>query len=305
MDYDNVWKDFDIEMSPKVSGNFKRCCDKSYLIDLEGCVVCIECGVVDRMGVLDSVPEYCDFAEASTTKANFLFPNSSTTTISGTGRLAKISNWNSMPYDEKVLFQVSNDMKSKLEGYFQTDVIQDSISNFKKLDAKKGKDGKKEIHRGRIRDGLIAACVYFACKKNYIKKTPEEISMIMEVDVSTFNSCTKIYTKIMKQEQDTVSAVDFVSSYCGCVGNSEISFKIQGTIKKICKAVEDLGILDGSIPQNITAGCLFFTILEMDLDISQKTLSDKFSISINTLSKITTVISDHKSHIFKYILEKK
>lgn len=305
MDYDTIWNDFDSQRLP-VRIDTEKCCANQYLTELEGCVVCIDCGIVKQMGVISDDQEFCEFAEASHTKTSLFYPKSSgSTIISGNSNMSRINNWNSMPYDEKVLFQVSNDMKAKMRNYFQPKLIEDSIANFKLLDNKKGDDGKKEIHRGRIRDGLIAACVYFACKSNYVNKTPEEISMIMNVELSSFNTCTKLYTKIMGQEQQVVRAVDFVDTYCNCISHLEISFKIQNTIKKICEAVEDLGILDGSIPQNITAGCLYFTSTEMKLDIPQKLLSDRFAISINTLCKIHQIIGYHKSHIYKFIMDKK
>jgi transcription initiation factor TFIIIB Brf1 subunit/transcription initiation factor TFIIB len=210
-----------------------------------------------------------------------------------------------MPYNERVLWEISNLLKSKLTDYLQPMVIDEAISNFKVLDEKKDKKGKKEIHRGKIRDGLIASCVYFACKSRAINKTPEEIAAIMDVDISTFNKCTKIYNRITDTKQEVVKSADFVDTYYNNLNIKSISYRVQCTTKKICEAVEELDILDGTIPQNITAGCIIFTSNEMGLGIEIKSAIKKFSISLNTLNKITSVITANKSKIYKNILEKK
>lgn len=304
---DDIWQEYDSEKKGTTEpGSKEPCCDNPYISDLEGFAVCVGCGVVKTTGILDDNQQFCEFGEAYHTKRNYFYPLSSGSTImSGNSKLSKIQNWNSMPYDEKVLFQISGIMKMKLRNYVPSRVIEDSIANFKMLDNKKDPEGKKEIHRGRIRDGLIAACVYFACKSNNIVKTPEEISLIMQVDTSTFNSCTKIYTRIMDQQQEPVSSTDFIESYCNRINLPDISFKVQNTIKKICGAVDSLGFLDGCLPQNITAGCILFTATEMNLNVSRKLMLEKFSISSNTLTKINNAITAHKQHIFEFIQQNK
>jgi transcription initiation factor TFIIB len=305
MSHDNIWQEFESELDKKETKKAELCCDSPYISELDGFAVCVNCGVVKTAGVIDDNQQFCEFGEAYHTKTSFLYPSSSATTMSGNSRLSKIQHWNSMPYDEKVLFQIANIMKAKMRNYFQPRLIEDSVANFKMLDGKKGADGKKEVHRGRIRDGLIAACVYFACKSSGIVKTPEEISAIMQVDTTTFNNCTKIYTRIMGQKQESVSAVDFVDSYCSRINLPGISFKVQVLIKKICGAVESLGFLDGSIPQNITAGCILFTANEMELSVSRNLMLDLFSISAFTLTKINNTVMAHKKQVYEYIHAKR
>lgn len=304
-DYEDVWRDFDISRETKKEVKEQRCCDNFYHVELEGCIVCINCGIVQRVGIIVNTPEFCEVGQGYHTKTSAFFPKSSgSTKMSGNSKLSRIQNWNSMPYDERVLWEVSNLLKIKLQDHCQQRIIDCSLMNFKNLDAKKDENGKKEIHRGKIRDGLIASCVYFACKTSFSYKTPEEISKIMDIDITTLNKCTKIYTRIMCQQQETSEPVDFVDTYYSSIGNNKISYKIQCTTKKICKVVQELGILDGTIPQNITAGCILFTSNEMALGIQPKLFKDLFSISLNTLKKITTVITNNKNSIYKNILAK-
>lgn len=305
---EEAWNDFDLTRSnvPEPTKT-TYCCKESYFTELEGCTVCVNCGVVFSVGIIDDTPDFCEFSQVSHTKTSTFFPKSSgSTTMSGKSNLSRIQNWNSMPYNERVLWEISNLLKSKLNDYFQPRIIDDAIANFKVLDEKKNADGKKEIHRGKIRDGLIASCVYFACKSRGINKTPEEIAKIMEIDVTTFNKCTKIYNRLTDTKQELVKSTDFVDTYYNSISSDySVSYKIQSTTKKISEAVEELSLLDGTIPQNITAGCILFTSNEMSLGIDPKIFVKKFSISLNTLNKITAVITANKSKIYKNIIDKK
>lgn len=287
--------------------SYPKCCDDFYHTEYEGCIVCVNCGVVQEVGIIIDVPDFCEISQVSHTKTNIFFPKSSGATImSGKSNLSKMQNWNSMPYNERVLWEVSNTLKIKLTDYFQPRIIDDAISNFKELDDKKDETGKKEIHRGKIRDGLIACCVYFACKSRGINKTPLQIATIMDVDITTFKKCTRIYNNILETKQEVINCVDFVELYYSTIREKyEISYKIQNTTKKICQEIEEMNIFKGTIPQNITAGCILFTSMELGLEIDPEYLVDKYSISLNTLKKNTSIISSHKIKIYTNILQKK
>lgn len=299
----DIWTEFSDQQIQQDTLEKKKCCPNPYFIEYEGCSVCVDCGVVGRMGVIDDTPAFCENNQFSHTMTNMFFPKSSGVTgVSGNSSMSRIQQWDSMPYEERVLWEVSNFLKAKLSDIFQTRVVEDSLANFKVLDAKKDDQGKKEIHRGKIRDGLIAACVYFACKSNQVNKTPEEIAGIMGISLTIFNKCTKIYTRLMGQGPEQVSSVDFVESYCNAL---QITFRVQVLIKKICQTVEVLDLLGGTMPQNITAGCVFFICGELKLDIGIKTLSQAFSISANTMTKVATKITGFKAHIYKHIATNK
>lgn len=299
-EYDCIWADFDLQQQLKSKEIKKKefCCETHYLIEREGCVVCIGCGKVDDMVILDDKQEYCEFQDMSHTKTNPLFPNSNGTFISGKSKISQMSKWSNMAYEDRVLWEVSNEMKAKMLYHFSDKIINDSIYNFKTLDSKRTDDGKKEIHRGRIRKGLIAACVYFACEHNKLNKTPEDISKIMDIDTTTFNKCTKIYTEMMNESQQLKSSCDFVDNYCNAL---KLNFKINKVITSICISISKLCILDGSIPQNITCGVIYFVANEMNINITQKQLSETFSVSENTLNKIYKTINQHKNAIFSDI----
>jgi transcription initiation factor TFIIIB Brf1 subunit/transcription initiation factor TFIIB len=221
-----------------------------------------------------------------------MYPKSGVgTAISGNSRLSQIQKWNSMPYDERVIWKVSNDLKSKLMNHFSQKVISDAVGLYKEA------YNTMEIRRGRYKTGLICACVYFSAKQNYTNISPKKISNLMDVDISTVNKCISMYSINHQTSKITKS-----SDYVQIISNEfNFSFKVQKLITNICKVVDELNILDNCIPQNVCTSVVIFTCNEMNAPLDKNKLSDFNEVGLASITKLIKILNTHKQTIFSVV----
>lgn len=292
--YDNIFEDIISSKYAEIKkNNEEKCCKNPYFMETEGFDVCTNCGTTANNRVFDDDIFSFDTGADNMylhSKISSLYPESSNgTKIQGNSKMAQIQNWNSMPYHEHVVWEVSNNLKSMLFGYFSQKVISDSVYLYK--DVYK----KMDICRGANKKGIVAACVYFAAKKNNADKSPKQIAKIMDIDISLFNKSTKIYTEVVGNSKVEVrKSSNFTESYCTTLN---LSFKIRKTVTKICDIIDDNGILN-CFPHNACLSVIIFTCKEMGIDIDIKQTCKVFDVSYMTISKIYNNITLEKQNIF-------
>lgn len=278
--------------------NKNSCCNMKYIMEKEGFYVCTNCGVTEKNTQIYNDDIYgfqngkdCTFVHSIISD---IYPESSIgTAICGNSRLAKIQQWNSMPYKERVIWEVSNELTSRLSGIFSENIIKESITHYKYL------YNKIDIHRGKNKKGIIASCVYFAANNNNTKISPKKLASIMSIDVSTLNKCISIYIENMSLEINISKPEDYAQEYCN---KYKISFKIQKLLIKICKVIEESDIVLGSVPQNTCLASLIFITREMgENNFSIKNMCAEYNVSVNTINKIIDIITKNKNYIFSNI----
>lgn len=323
-----LWEDFDIALKSMNKLKIKEIKEnqcicppgKQELFEdtSQGCVVCINCGVVTEPSIIDQGSEWREFTSEDGGKgesksrcglpANPLFPKSNLGTRIGPGggawgaRLSKISNWNSMPYEERVIWEVLSDFKNKAgPRQLPSMVIDEAINLFKKLNGNK-LDGKKEIHRGKVRDGLIANCLYHACKIHKIERSLLEIGDIMEVNISDMTRGRKLYTEMTGNLDDDLNNVtsgkDFVIRFCSKLN---LPWKVSKLCNDIIFECEKTNFLSSSTPQSLSSGVIYFVSNELVLNISKKDVAVACGVSEITISKLTKKLIENKETIFSEI----
>lgn len=269
------------------------CCPSKYMSEVEGFFVCINCGVTERFTQIYDEDIYGFGKEGNIQHSSIseMYPQSSMgTSIVGNSRLAKIQQWNKMPYKERVIWEISNDLHTRLVGTFSENIINEAISQYKYL------YNKIEIHRGKNKKGMIASCVYFAANNKYTKISPKKLAQIMDVDVSTLNKCISLYIESLELKISISKAKDYAQEYCN---KYHIDFKVQKLLIKICDVVDDSNMLLGSVPQNVCLGCLHFILKEMNQNsFTLKQICSEYNVSVNTINKILDVLYENKNYIF-------
>lgn len=281
------------ESNKKKNEKDQPCCKSPYFIDSEGYEVCVNCGVTLTERIFDD--DIFSFNTGTDnmylhSKVNSLYPESSNgTKIQGNSKIAQIQNWNSMPYHEHVIWEVSNNLKSLLYGYFSQKVISDSVQLYKEIYK------KMDICRGDNKKGIIAACVYFAAKNNNADKSPKQIANIMDIDISLFNKSTKIYTQVIGNTTNkNRKSSNFVESYCNTLN---LPYNIRKIVLKLCNIIDNNDILN-CFPHNACLSIIIFTCKEMNIDIDIKNVCDKFNVSCMTITKIYKNLLSEKQNIF-------
>jgi transcription initiation factor TFIIIB Brf1 subunit/transcription initiation factor TFIIB len=196
-----------------------------------------------------------------------------------------------MPYNEMVLWEVSNELKAALNGIFSPRVINDSLILYKEFYK------KSPIHRGSNKKGFVAVCVYIAASQNFATVTPKDIANILKIDNKIVFKCIQKYSEIMKSPTlCNKNSKDFVDGFITKIG---LPFKIRKTVMKIIDYVEKYQILGGSMPQNICIAVIVFVSKEMGTPLNIQSITTEFSISVTTLEKILFVLTSGKQKMFK------
>lgn len=305
LNYEEIWnqaytqKQTEKQTNNEIEIEEEKCCDNFYTREIEGCVVCVGCGLVKSNTIFDENIFSFTNGENNMYLRSFtseLYPVSSQSTyISGNSRIAKIQAWNSMPYNERVIWEVSNELNSKLSNRFSSRIIQDTLFIYKSFYEKTG------IFRGENKKGFVAVALYIATSQNFAPTTPKEISLLLDVDLKSMYKCIQKYSEITGQTlENTKKSCDFIEVFSNKIG---IDFRTKKVSTKIINVIEKYKILGGTIPQNVCIATIVFVCKEMKNPLDLKKITKDFSISITTLEKTMAVISSNKQKIFKAIAD--
>ena len=275
----------------------KRCCENegNYCFE-EGIIVCKECGGMIN-NILDS-PEWKNYKSSSGDPtrcgmpSNSLLPQSSLgTTISSRGgndkmnRINMYQKWNSMPYKERSLYKVFNEIDAKCKSSNLPIVISNTGKSFYRIIS------ETKISRGSNRRGVIAACVYYACKECNVARSANELAECFDIDTKVMTKGCKNFTEIMRmsnsdkkriQSHKSVTIDDFIERFCHKL---ELNSNDIGHINKISKLCRDLGLINDNTPPAMASGCILLYSKELNLNLSKKNISDICKISEVTINK--------------------
>tara|TARA_B110000444_G_C18820234_1_gene587331 strand:- start:725 stop:1669 length:945 start_codon:yes stop_codon:yes gene_type:complete len=153
-----------------------------------------------------------------------------------------------------------------------------------------------KLTRASVRNGLISACLYYACIHNNLPVDRQKVIDNTEGNQKGFLKGEKIYLEIMetnklynhlgKQKIDIKENDTFVK-FCGAL---ELPFKTV----HICNEIytECLDKLDSVTPKSITAGILFF-VVKHKLKLKQPSkakISQVVNVCIPTINKVVSIL---------------
>ncbi len=257
----------------------------------KGYCVCVQCGIINNK-ILDINAEWryysADDCKIDPSRcgcpSNPYLPKSSLGTMiaSKNVNLTRIHQWNSMPYNERSLLNVFEDISSRcVKNNIPKSVIDDAIFYYKQI------HDSKVITRGAIRKGLKAACVLIACQKKKISMVPNDIARIFEVKSTDITrGCKKFYELIgnmtILNDVENLTSHDYVQRFCKKIG---LSSKFTEIAKQVAQNTEKLQITCENTPPSVAAGSILLVCTEFNLNIGKKKISDGCNISEVTITK--------------------
>ncbi len=322
--FENIdFDDFD-EQNDEIKVNKKQCQNKNNIcsncnsIDniiedfSSGIVVCKNCGqVLDN--IIDSNPEWRSFEDDNKPDNNRcgmgvskLLPQSSLGTTIGGGsfksRIKTLHSWSAMPYRERSLHQVFKQFQEKCENTGILKCIEDDAKiMYKAISECKHNDGKNKdkfiIIRGKNRTSLIAACVFFACKRKGMTRSPKEIAEIFDINYTDITRGCKNFQKFIKKGNIDINTgfslpEDFVSRFCK---ELFIKDKYVDQAINIAKNIRRMNIASVHTPFSIaTSSILLMTEFNNIDNINKRKLAHKFNVSEVTIGKTYKKIEEYK-----------
>lgn len=266
-----------------------KCCENLYMVQISDSYVCINCGVTSKDQVYDDDAYTFGNSEVYLPQVSSVLYSKSAigTVMTGNSRLAKINAWGNMTYKDRVIWEVSNFLRSKLLSY-PDKILQDTIYMYKKY------YDNSQVKRGKNKQGLIATCLFFVLKENSMPMSPKQVCELMDVDIAVLNRCISIYMveKLSITDEDPVHYLQvYFNKY-----NTE--FKVQKLMKKILEVLYVKNFFYSSVPQSISTAVFIFVLEEMEFNIDPKEICGFANISLNTIRKMTNKLQENKQYIF-------
>jgi len=315
-DFINLDSDINIENDIDINQNKDICeyCESNNLITEHhgGVVICQDCGhVLDQ--VIDVGAEWRfygvdDSKSSDPTRCglpgNSLLPESSLGSIVGMSnnydmkKIRKYHTWNAMPYKERSLYNVFDQLTIRaINSGISPCIIEEAKRMYKTL-------SENKISRGANRKGLIASCIYIACKKKNVPRSAKEVAEIFKLDITNMTKGCKKFVEIMNsihtEDDIELSASNpdhFIHRFCS-------KLNIQGKMLDMCRFVakksENYNLVSENTPPSIAAGSIYLIASEFNINLSKKDIAEACKISEVTISKCYKKLYKYR----KYILPK-
>jgi transcription initiation factor TFIIB len=292
----------------------ETCDTKEFIVEdtSNGFMVCTKCGqVLD--GVMDFGPERHNYENDTTQDARTsmavskLLPTSSLgTQISGgnwKSHMRRLHEWNIMPYKERSLSYVFKELGEKCKKANLLKCIEDDAKIMYKTISEckhaKGKNmGKNIIIRGVNRKSLIAACIFFACRRKNMTRSPREIAELFDIKYTDMTKGCKNFLKLINIKQKgmnigTSQPDDFVLRFCK---DLKIKQEYVDQAMTISKNIKKLSISTDHNPYSIAiASILLMAEINKIHTITKKQLGITFGVSEVTITKTFKKIEKYKN----------
>lgn len=311
----NINKYFnDIEETDVINTDEKKClnCNSVNLLEdfSEGNIVCINCGQVSDNVILDHRQEWTNHDDTNVSRCgmtiNKLLPHTSMgTTIVGYGNtnLKKLQNWIAVPYKEKSLSYVLKYIQDKCSKNKILRCIEDDAKiMFKMISECKHIKGKNKdkfvITRKFNRISIIAACVFYACMRKNMSRTPKEIASIFNITPVKMNKGCKNFKKLMNTQtfdmtMQICTAEQFILRHCSTLNMKEEHISIA---QQIARNVNRIKIASIHTPHSVAAASILLMANLNDIkNINRKQIAEQFGISEVTIIKSYKKIEQYKN----------
>jgi transcription initiation factor TFIIIB Brf1 subunit/transcription initiation factor TFIIB len=304
----------DSNESLSVENICSECNSENIVFDLiTGTYTCKDCGS-EVYHYMDKSPEWTNFEDNGNDSTrcgaptNVFLPQSSLgTRIGGRGatRIKMLQRWNQMPYKERSLYLVIKEIETRCEKYGIPKSVVDNakilykhISNCKYSDKKKTqKDGEKNIIiRGKNRQSIKGACVYYGAKLQKFPRSTKEIAEIFEITLPQLTKGCRRFIEILRKNPSNFNIEnnqmdDYIERY-------SVKLKLNKNhiedAKKICRNIVRLDLATNHQPVSIAAVSMIIMIQFYKLNINRKTISEIFEISEVTTSKVYKKIEKYQ-----------
>ena len=288
-------------------------CDTSeYIVEdlIYGNMVCQQCGQV-LGGIIDSSPEWKHYDDGD--KSNIRcggtidinLPQSSLGTVFSCvayNHLKKLHGWISMPYDERTLYKEFVKIKTICEDTnIANNVIDDAKNIYRIANGSTYSDEKKikpKITRGKNRISINAACLFYACCRNEVVRTPKEIAKLYNINDTDMNKGCKKLLELLHEKNNfiimgTSKPSHFIKRFCDNLKIKKI-FTIEAI--KIALNTEKIGLASNHTPYSTAASCILLMIeMFRPVSITKQQILDEFKISDITVNKTYKELEIYKN----------
>jgi len=274
-------------------------CGKNTLVTDVGSseVFCSNCGVVVEEKANDSRPERT-FADSPTkshtgdktsltrydrglsTMINPLDKDSAGNPLSTSMKssMTRLRKWDNRSHvktsNDRNLQQALLELLKMKEKLSLSDVIAEKASYIYR------KALERKLVRGRSIQGLVAACLYAACRESETPRTLSEVTATIGIKRRELSAT---YRLIFKELDLKMPVINSISCIAKIASNAELSEKTKRYAMKILKNAERQNVLAGKHPMGVAASALYLACLNLEENRTQKEIADAAGITEVTI----------------------
>jgi transcription initiation factor TFIIB len=299
----------DMEEKENIDDSFCGKCTKYSLTNRNGQLVCISCGNIEGFNI-DNGAEWRYYGSEDSKGSdpnrcgmptNSLLPEFSLGSVipfkcNESWDMRKIRNYNTWIgscYREKSLYNVFETMtiRAKSKG-IPGCIIEDAKYKYKII-------SEAKISRGENRKGIIASCIYEACKENNSSRSTKEIAEIFRISSTSMTKGFKKYNEIMQtidiekkriKEENISEPLDFINRFCS---NLNLEHEILDICKYVCIQIEKYDLVSENTPTSKAAGSIYLVSYLFNLDLNKRDISTICMTSEVTISKCFTKLIEY------------
>ena len=312
MDYDTLFDTFNTDKTiNKTINKTIDCCDNTDNYSLHnGIIICKKCKSTIT-NIIDT-PEWRFYGSEDTKNSdptrcgmaiNLLLPDSSVGTSikngsnkSGMYQVKQYQRWTSMTYKERSMYKVYTELSNICKKNDIPEIIITESKSLYKLVC------ETKISRGNNRRGIIAACVYFACKNCNVGRSSKEIATMFDIKNSVFTKGCKNFQNVLQLSKDkdrvdsseSISPIDFIDRFCNNLNMETTDIK---KIKTLSQNIEKSNIINDIRPDSFAAGCILYYCIINDINCNKTDISNCSKISEVTINKCYKKIESFKDKL--------
>lgn len=265
-----------------------ECKGNTISIQEKGEIVCSQCGLVINERILDIshsgkrafTKQEKEKRENTGSPISILLPDMGLSTIIDKTSiknpdLKRAAKWNSrMTWDKRNMLIATTELKRigsnlNLPNHIKKTAIRLYIEAF-----------KKKLLRGRSINGMVAACLYFACRERKIPRTLQEILDETSVSAKNVRRCYRTLIRELNLKAPSTDPVSLIPRYTAELG---LDADVEKSTIKILNAFISQYSTSGKDPKGLCAGALYLVSKTKDKRISQKEIANIVGVTEVTL----------------------
>lgn len=200
-------------------------------------------------------------------------------------RIRMYQMWNSMPYWERSLYNVFEQLSANTVNHgIPSKVLDDAKVLYKKA-------SEKKISRGENKEGLIASCIYFSCLLNKVPRSPKEVSRMFGIDLNVLTKGNARFQSLLQINVESSEPEDFIARFGSKLN---MNYADVQKCKDLAKRLEDLEIVSENSPTSVAAGTIYYYCLYKEIDFNKKQIADICEVSEVTITKCYKRLAKYK-----------
>jgi len=270
------------------SNSCPECGGKVIPLHEKGEIVCGQCGLVISERIVDIshsgkrafTKQEKENRERTGSPISILLPDMGLSTIIDKSNikspdLKRAAKWNSrMTWDKRNMLIATTELKRigsnlNLPNHVKKAAIRLYIEAF-----------KKKLLRGRSINGMVAACLYFACRERKIPRTLQEILEQTSISAKNVRRC---YRTLIRELNLKVPSTDPISLIPRFIAELELDVDAENSTIKILQTFTSRFSTSGKDPKGLCAGALYLVCKMKDKRISQKEIANLVGVTEVTL----------------------